>query len=121
MCGYHIRADAAGIHVSGGRDGLYGRYVLSWWLSNTLDTAFCLDALQAALRLARPGIFNTDQGVQFTSGDFTGELEIAGVLINMDGRVVSLTIFLSSGCGGRLSTRTSIPMPMRPCPSWRLA
>ena len=52
MCGYHIRADAAGIHVSGGRDGLYGRYVLSWWLSNTLDTAFCLDALQAALRLA---------------------------------------------------------------------
>jgi putative transposase len=64
----------------------FSRYVLSWQLSNTLDSSFCLVALQRALLHAQPEIFNTDQGVQFTSGDFTGELEAAGVQISMDGR-----------------------------------
>jgi putative transposase len=64
----------------------YSRYVLAWRLSNTLDGAFCLEALEEALQIARPEIFNTDQGSQFTSREFTGRLESAGVAISMDGR-----------------------------------
>ena len=62
------------------------RYVLAWRLSNTMDTSFCLDALEDALRRGRPEIFNTDQGAQFTSAAFSGKLEAAGVRISMDGR-----------------------------------
>jgi putative transposase len=62
------------------------RYVLAWEVSNTLDGAFCLSALDRALRVATPQIFNTDQGVQFTSQAFTGRLQQAGVRISMDGR-----------------------------------
>jgi len=64
----------------------YSRYVLAWQLANTLDTPFCLDALEAALRYGRPDIFNTDQGVQFTSQAFTQRLEQAGIQISWDGR-----------------------------------
>jgi putative transposase len=64
----------------------YSRYVLSWRLSNTLDGDFCLEALDEALQIARPEIFNTDQGSQFTSREFTGRLESAAVAISMDGR-----------------------------------
>ena len=64
----------------------YSRYVLSWRLSNTLDGAFCLEALEEALVINRPEIFNTDQGVQFTSLAFTGCLASRGVAISMDGR-----------------------------------
>ena len=63
------------------------RHVLSWWLSNTMDAGFCVEALQEALsRYGRPEIFNTDQGSQFTSLDFTSALKNAGVAISMDGR-----------------------------------
>jgi putative transposase len=63
------------------------RAVLSWRLSNTMDTRFCVDALEEALaRFGRPGIFNTDQGSQFTSVAFTGRLAAAGIRISMDGR-----------------------------------
>lgn len=64
----------------------FSRYVISWSLSVTLDAAFCLDALDRALSRARPDIFNSDQGSQFTSREFTGRLEEAGVQISMDGR-----------------------------------
>jgi putative transposase len=64
----------------------YSRYVLSWGLSNTLDTVFCLEALEEALSAGRPEIFNTDQGCQFTSAPFTGVLEAHEVRISMDGR-----------------------------------
>jgi len=64
----------------------YSRYVLSWRLSNTMDVAFCLEALDEALSGGRPEIFNTDQGSQFTSGAFTSRLEQAAVAISMDGR-----------------------------------
>lgn len=64
----------------------YSRQVLSWELSNTLDTAFCLEALDQALFRGKPVIFNSDQGVQFTSADFTGKLEAQAVQISMDGR-----------------------------------
>jgi putative transposase len=63
------------------------RAVLSWRLSNTMDTSFCIDALEDALaRFGRPDIFNTDQGSQFTSSSFTGKLLAAGIRISMDGR-----------------------------------
>jgi len=63
------------------------RAVLAWRLSNTMDTSFCIAALQEALvRFGRPDIFNTDQGSQFTSTAFTGTLAAAGVRISMDGR-----------------------------------
>jgi putative transposase len=64
----------------------YSRYVLSWRLSNTLDADFCVDALEEALRKGLPDIFNTDQGAQFTSKDFTRLLERHGVRISMDGK-----------------------------------
>jgi putative transposase len=64
----------------------HSRYVLAWRLSNTLDSDFCVEALNAALRRGRPEIFNTDQGSQFTSQAFTGVLESQGIAISMDGR-----------------------------------
>lgn len=62
------------------------RYVLSWSLSNTLDTGFCIDALEEALSKGTPTIFNTDQGAQFTSLAFTKVLLDKGIRISMDGR-----------------------------------
>jgi putative transposase len=63
------------------------RAVLAWRLSNTMDTGFCIAALDEALaRHGTPKIFNTDQGAQFTSAAFTGRLEAAGIAISMDGR-----------------------------------
>jgi|SRR5688572_1592976 putative transposase len=64
----------------------YSRYVLSWRLSNTLEGTFCHEALEDALRLGTPEIFNTDQGVQYTTTSFTGRLQEAGIAISMDGR-----------------------------------
>jgi putative transposase len=64
----------------------YSRYVLSWELSTTLDATFCVAALDQALQISKPGIFNTDQGTQFTGADFTSLLEQEGIRISMDGR-----------------------------------
>lgn len=64
----------------------YSRYVLAWRLSNSLESSFCVEVLEEALSQRRPEIFNTDQGVQFTSRVFTSRLEAAGVNISMDGR-----------------------------------
>jgi putative transposase len=64
----------------------FSRCVLSWELSNTMDAAFCVEALQRALATGRqPEIFNTDQGSQFTSEAFTGLLTRHGIAISMDG------------------------------------
>ena len=63
------------------------RHVIAWRLSNSMDARFCLEALNEALaRYGRPEIFNTDQGSQFTSLDFTAVLSDAGIRISMDGR-----------------------------------
>jgi putative transposase len=63
------------------------RKVLSWRLSNTLDTSFCIEALEEALmKYGKPDIFNTDQGSQFTSLEFTNILINHGIKISMDGR-----------------------------------
>jgi putative transposase len=85
-------ADITYIRLSGGFVYLvavmdwYSRCVLSWELSNTLDAAFCVEALQRALATGRrPEVFNTDQGSQFTSEAFTGLLTRHGIAISMDG------------------------------------
>jgi len=65
----------------------FSRRVLSWRLSNTMDTSFCIEALEEALsRHGKPEIFNTDQGSQFTSEAFTERLKEEGVQISMDGK-----------------------------------
>ena len=66
---------------------VYSRKVLSWKISTTLDSAFCIDALKEAMAVyGIPAIFNTDQGCQFTSYDFIKILKDAGVEISMDGQ-----------------------------------
>lgn len=64
----------------------YSRFILAWEISTTLDTAFCLAALEQALELSKPAIFNTDQGSQFTSLEFSGRLEQDRIQISMDGQ-----------------------------------
>lgn len=65
----------------------FSRYVLSWEVSITMDNEFCISALERALRChGTPSIFNTDQGSQYTSQDFTGVLKDEGIKISMDGK-----------------------------------
>ena len=65
----------------------HSRAVLAWQLSNTLGADFCVEAVEEALaRYGKPEIFNTDQGCQFTSSEFTGVLERGGITISMDGK-----------------------------------
>lgn len=64
----------------------FSRYVLSWAMSITMDVAFCVEALEQAIRHGHPEIFNTDQGAQFTSLTFTERLKNGGIRISMDGR-----------------------------------
>ena len=69
-----------------GSAGLVQPVLLAWELSDSLEWTFCLSALEQALAMGVPEIFNTDQGTQYTSLAFTGRLEQAGVAISMDGR-----------------------------------
>lgn len=94
-CPNHVWAtDITYIRVFGGFVYLvavidwFSRYVLSWRLSNTLGTEFCLEALKEALNYSseKPMIFNTDQGCQFTSNRFTGFLQDSQILISMDSK-----------------------------------
>ena len=64
----------------------FSRFVLSWSLSLTMEVGFCVDALKRALRRGPPDIFNTDQGSQFTSEGFIGNLTERQIAISMDGR-----------------------------------
>jgi len=64
----------------------YSRYVISLEISNSLEVKFCLEALEKAIGISKPEIFNTDQGSQFTSKEFIGRLEELGIQISMDGR-----------------------------------
>jgi putative transposase len=65
---------------------VYSRYIVSWRLSTSLDTAFCLDMLRSAFCIGIPEILNTDQGCQFTSADWINMVERAGVKVSMDGK-----------------------------------
>ncbi len=64
----------------------HSRYVVAWRLSNTLEADFCVEALTEALGQGRSQVFDTDQGSQFTSGEFTRILQDHGVKISMDGK-----------------------------------
>lgn len=64
----------------------HSRYVLAWDISTTMDTDFCIRTLENALKTSKPEIFNSDQGSQFTSNDFTEILEKGGICISMDGK-----------------------------------
>jgi putative transposase len=65
----------------------YSRYVLSWEISNSMDSGFCIVALERAMEsAAQPEIFNTDQGSQFTSKEFTQVLQRSNIAISMDGK-----------------------------------
>jgi len=65
----------------------YNRYVLSWEVSVTMDESFCVCSLERApRRYPKPGIFNTDQGLQYTGAAFTGVLSDHGITISMDGK-----------------------------------
>jgi putative transposase len=64
----------------------FSRFVLSWELSNTMETGFCLTALDAAFCFGQPEIWNSDQGSQFTAADFLAPLKKRGISISMDGR-----------------------------------
>jgi putative transposase len=64
----------------------FSRFVLSWELSNTMETGFCLAALDTAFRFGQPEIWNSDQGSQFTSAEFLVPLKQRGISISMDGR-----------------------------------
>jgi putative transposase len=64
----------------------FSRFVLSWELSSTMETGFCLSAQQAAFCFGQPDIFNQDQGSQFTSAEFLAPLKKRGIAISMDGR-----------------------------------
>ena len=64
----------------------HSRQVVAWKLSNTMDTDFCVAALEEALAKGRPEIFNTDQGAQFTSEAFTQTLREPGIRVSMDGK-----------------------------------
>jgi len=84
--------DITYIHLAGGFVYLvalldwFSRYALSWQLSNTMDVHFCLVALEQALRVGQPQIFNSDQGSQFTSETFTSYLESKNIRISQDGK-----------------------------------
>jgi putative transposase len=90
----------------------YSRYVLAWELSNTLDGAFCLEAVEEALQQATPQIFNTDQGAQFTSHAFTSRVEpvvsklpgLGSVGMDGDERLITSS---SNAFGARSSMRRS--------------
>ncbi|MBK8205070.1 MAG: transposase family protein, partial [Bdellovibrionales bacterium] len=78
-------------------DWIFSRYILSWKLSNTMNSNFCIDALIEALRFGKPDIFNADQGAQFTCNTFTGKLGKTKTKIlvsNKDGQGRALDIFI---------------------------
>ena len=92
---------------------VFSRRVLAHRVSITMEAAFCVEALEEALaRHGRPEIFNTDQGSQFTSLEFTGMLTAASVSISMEmAKMPGATTSSSSGCGARSNTRGSICAP----------
>jgi putative transposase len=81
----YVRLQAGYIYLVAIMDW-FSRYVLSWEVSVTMESEFCVSALDRALQAGRPEIFNSDQGSQFTSIDFIRPLEALGIRISMDGK-----------------------------------
>lgn len=94
----------------------FSRYVLSWSVSIWLEVDFCVEALQAALQLNHPTIFNTDQGSQFPSEAFTSRLLEAGIAISMEGEDAPWTTSLWNVCGVRSNTKRSTSKRMGASP-----
>ena len=84
--GLHLPAHGPGVLYLVAIMDWHSRYVLAWRLSNILETGFCTEALPDALNQGRPEVFNTDQGSQFTSREFTQILQDHSVRISMAGR-----------------------------------
>ena len=85
--GYYLHTDGTGPPLPGSQSWTgTSRSVLAWRLPNTLEVAFCVEALEEALSKGKPEIFNTDQGRQFTSEAFTGRLLKQGIQVSMDGK-----------------------------------
>jgi putative transposase len=99
--GHHLHSDGARFCVPGGGDGLVQPVRAELGVVVDHGTGLLLGGAAAALRRGRPEIFNSDQGPQFTSDDFTGELEERHIAISMDGRGRCWTTSSSSGCGAR--------------------
>ncbi len=97
------------------------RYVLSWRLSHTLEGRFCLEALDEALARRRPEIFPTDQGAQFTSREYPGRLEAAGVAVSRDGRGRAGTTCSGSACGEVINNNVIILHIINMFQSWSRA
>ncbi len=94
----------------------YSRYVLAWEVSNTLDASFCISGLERALRIGKPEIFNSDQGSQFTSKEFTKVLIEQGISISKDGRGRAFErICLLKAFGAVSSTRKFIFLTTKIC------
>ncbi len=86
MLGHYVHSCEVRLFLLGGGDGLGDEARAVVALSNTMDVGFCLAALEDALLGGAPGVFNTDQGSQFTSEAFTGRVLAAGARMSMDGR-----------------------------------
>ena len=100
VCGHHLYSDGQGVRVSGGGDGLVQPPGPGVAGVDQPGDDFCVEALQEAMeRHGQPDIFNTDQGVQFTSADFLAELERAGFGSAWMARGGIWTTSSSSGCG----------------------
>jgi len=85
--GYHLHPDGAWFVYLAAVVDWFSRRVLAWKLSITMETSFCIEALEEALSMnEKPEMFNTDQGSQFTSEAFTGRLKEKGIAISMDGK-----------------------------------
>ena len=93
----------------------HSRCVLSWRLSNTLEADFCVDALEGALSMGVPGIFNTDQGSQFTSEAFTTVLLNRGVQISRDSAGAYLGKRVRRAAVEEREARGGVPKGMREC------
>ena len=86
MRGYHLRGVAARLAYLVAIMDWFSRYVLAWEVSNSMESAFCVSALERALAERRPEIHNTDQGSQFTSVEWLSLLEGRAIRVSMDGR-----------------------------------
>jgi putative transposase len=120
----YMRLHGGFIYLVAVMDGC-SRYVLSWAVSITMEVGFCLAALAHALEVARPEIFNRDQGAQFTSLDFTGRLAAAGIQIRIRAgrttqrpRTCEPSTRKSAGLLAFSAISAMSPLPVRPRKWW---
>ena len=79
---------------------IFSRFVVGWQISNSMDSSFCVEALEEALPLGKPATFNTDQGSQYTLNTFVSILKSKEIKISMNGKGRCIDIFEWRDCGG---------------------